>query len=263
MGQKLTYAPVYFVLGQVRFNTLLTVDQHVPAIQDSLRKAGYPDFQRGVTLNMNFAPGPGQMPSLEQLPRFQFLNAERTAGFILEQAGMSFQTTDYDTFEPFLAALLLGLDIVHATTPLSYSERIGIRYLDAVSPNAGDKLEQYLSPTVTGLMTALTGKRELVQSVSETRSKEGNTGLLSRAIIYEQENEGVAFPPELQPIILNVTDRFKKIKGLYAIIDTDSWLEERQPFDISNLEKQLRVLKDNIGFSFDLMVTDYARDCWK
>jgi len=60
--------------------------------------------------------------------------------------------------------------------------------------------------------------------------------LISRAIVYEQEIPGVAFPPELQPIILNVSDRFSSIKGLYAIIDTDSWAEDRQSFEIANLE---------------------------
>jgi uncharacterized protein (TIGR04255 family) len=214
-------------------------------------------------LNMKFAPAPGQMPNLEQSPRFQFLNADRTFGFVLEQAGLSFQTTHYETFEPFLKTMLQGLEIVHSAAALTYSERAGLRYLDAVSPTGSEKIEQYLNPSVMALTLKLTDKRQLVHSMSETRSKHENTMLLSRAFIYEQEGEGVAFPPELQGISLNVAERFRKIKGLYAIIDTDSWLEERQPFDIANLEKQLRALKGNIGFSFDLMVSRYALDSWK
>jgi len=263
MGQKLTHAPVYFVLAAIRSNTVLSLDQYLPAIQESFRKAGYPDFERSVSLNMTFAPGPGQMPSLEQSPRFQFLNADRTSGFVLEQTGLSFQTTLYDTFEPFLKTTLQGLEIVHTAAALTYSERIGLRYLDAVIPKEGERLDQYLNPSVMALTLKLTDKRQLVHSVSETRSKHENTQMLSRAFIYEQETEGVAFPPELQGISLSVAERFRKIKGLYAIIDTDSWLEERQSFDLTNLDKQLRTLKANIGFSFDLMVSPHALACWK
>ena len=45
MGRKMNNAPVYFALAQVKFNQLAALDNYIPAVQDSLRKAGYPDFQ--------------------------------------------------------------------------------------------------------------------------------------------------------------------------------------------------------------------------
>ena len=54
MGKKMKNAPVYFVLAQVRFNPLLTLDSYVPAIQETLRKAGYADFSKLMMATVNF-----------------------------------------------------------------------------------------------------------------------------------------------------------------------------------------------------------------
>ena len=55
MGRKLSQAPVFFTLVQVRFNPILALDSYVPKIQDELRRQGYPDAQKGVmaTFNLN------------------------------------------------------------------------------------------------------------------------------------------------------------------------------------------------------------------
>jgi uncharacterized protein (TIGR04255 family) len=265
MAKKMTHAPVYYVLTQVRFNAVLTLEQYVPAIQERMRKAGYTDYERVVlaAINMNPAFGQGQgLPAIQQQTQFQFLNADRTAGFILEQSGISYQTTEYDTFETFSRAFIDGLSIVHEVASLEYSERVGIRFLDAVWPSSGESLEQYLTPTILGLMGKLE-PRKLAHSISETRTRLDRTTLVSRSVIYEQEQEGAAFPPELQPVVLKPTERFRKVKGLYCVIDTDSFAEEREKFDIEKLEKRLRYLQQDVRRSFDCMVTPYALKVWE
>ena len=71
---------------------------------------------------------------VEQTTRYTFLNIERTAGFVLDQAALSFQTTAYDVFESFSAAFLAGLRTVHEVVDLSYTERLGVRYLTPCFP---------------------------------------------------------------------------------------------------------------------------------
>jgi uncharacterized protein (TIGR04255 family) len=270
MGQKMSNAPIYFALAQVRFNTILALDQYLPAIQDGLRKAGYPDFEKSFLGIINLALGPASpvraplnVPSMQPQPRYSFYNEGKTSGFILDQSMMSFQTTEYDVFEVFTSEFLKGVAMIHETAGLSYSERIGIRSLDAVCPKPDETLSQYLFPSVIGIYDTL-APRQLVHSYSEVRTKEGNTTLVSRAVIMQQEQEGdIAFPPDLQPIEMRVNDKFKKIKGLYAVIDTDSWLEEREKFDLSGLERRLDALHNELRRSFDLMVTPYALEVWK
>jgi uncharacterized protein (TIGR04255 family) len=259
MGKKMKNAPVYYSLAQVRFNTLAALETYIPAIQENLRKAGYPDFQ---TVQLTHLVGIGAaQPRAVVSTRHLFLDSRRTSGFILDQSWMTYQTTSYDTFDPFLAAFIAGLEIIHREAVLSYSERVGIRYLDAVVPSAGETVSQYLQPYVLGLSNRLDG-RKLVHCVSETRTVSGKTTLVGRAIIHSQEKGGAAFPEDMGPVDLRLGDKFSNISGEYAIIDTDSWIDDRQDFDVGNLGKIVDSLHTEMGRSFELMVTDHARRVW-
>ena len=133
MGKKMKNAPVYFVLAQVKFNALLTLESYVPTVQDALRKAGYADFAKMMTTTLNFNVGVSS--SANQIPvghnaRFLFLNDTKSSGFVLESTSLIFQTTEYDTFAPFSDTFLLGLSTLDEPVGgLSFYERIGIRFL--------------------------------------------------------------------------------------------------------------------------------------
>jgi uncharacterized protein (TIGR04255 family) len=118
-----------------------------------------------------------------------------------------------------------------------------------------------LQPYILGLSNLLTG-RKLVHTISETRTSLDKTTLVGRAIIHTQKEGNAAFPEDLVPVPLQVASKFSKISGEYAIIDTDSWIEDRQDFDVSNLENSLHVLHTEIRRSFDLMVTPHALKVW-
>jgi uncharacterized protein (TIGR04255 family) len=258
MGKKMKNAPVYYALAQVRFNPLAAMETYVPAIQEKLRK-GYPDFQPQQVATLVFSGQQIAKPSV--VTRYLFLNTRKTSGFMLEQGAISFQTTDYDTFDPFLATLLEGLEILHTEAVLSYSERVGVRFLDAVCPSAGETISQYLQPYILGLSDRLSG-RELVHSLSETRTRLDKSVLVGRTVILRQENAGAAFPDDLRPVPINLIDKFSKVKGEYAVIDTDSWMEDRQDFDLKALDSTCRVLHDSMWRSFELMVTPHALKIW-
>jgi uncharacterized protein (TIGR04255 family) len=268
MGKKMSRAPIYYALAQVRFNAVLALDQYVPTIQDDFRKVGFTDYQKVFLATINLAStDPAQqnqqVPAFQPVARHLFLNEARTAGFTLDQAGIIFHVTDYHTFEPFLESVLQGLDIVHRAATLSYSERIGLRFLDAICPTQGDDISAYLAPSVLGLFDKL-APRELVYAFSETRTKSGNATLVSRSVIYRQEVAGpVMFPQDLQPIPLTLGEQFKTVKGIYAVVDTDSWLEEREKFEIGGLQKRLILLHNDLSRSFELMVTPHALHSWE
>jgi uncharacterized protein (TIGR04255 family) len=269
MGQKMKNAPVYFAVAQVRFNAVLTLDQYVPAIQDSFRKAGFPDFQKGFTTTLNFnfdgKPTPDQPVNAMTQPQAQyvFLDGARHSGFILENMAMSFQSTHYDTFDVFLPALMRGLETVHKSTELNLCERVGVRFLDAVLPRAGEDVSDYLSPNLLGLYGRLPD-RKFVHSISETKSSSGEGDLVSRAIIIRQDQKGnVAFPPDLIGPTTNLMDKFTNAEGVYGIIDTDASYGVREPFDLKSIEKRLISLHSAIRKSFDLMVTERALKVWE
>jgi uncharacterized protein (TIGR04255 family) len=266
MGKKMNRAPIYYALAQVRFSAVLALDQYLPAIQEKMRKVGFPDFEKTMIATLNFALNPtapgAAMPAIQQSARNHFLNDKRTSGFLLDQDSLTYVTTDYDTFEPLLSTFSQGLRMVHSATELSYSERVGLRYLNVVCPRSGEQVSHYLAPSVLGLFDKLS-PWETVHSFSETRTRHGKAHMVSRSIIQNQLVEGPpAFPQDLSPIPVQF-GRPIKVSGEYAMLDIDSWQEDREKFDLVGLEKVCTSLHDELRRSFELMVTPHAIEVWK
>jgi len=264
MGQKMAQAPVYFTLVQARFNAILALDSYVSKIQDRLRLEGFPDTQKGVlaTFNLNVgAPGEASAPQVpvSQITRYTFGNMDKTAGFMLDQGSLSLQTTNYDTFESFSETFVSGLRIVHEVVNLGYTDRIGVRYLDAVYPQKDEDLSEYLSEAVLGLYGRLDG--DLVHAFSETVIRNGNVNVIARTIV---QNGPVGFPPDLQPIGgMVVAERFRALNGLHAILDTDGAHERRVAFELSQIETQLSTVHSAVIKAFKATVTERAIRIWE
>ena len=267
MGTKMKNAPVYFTIAQVRHNPILSLNNYVPGIQDRMRKAGYPDHQPGKTLIVNLVSGMacGQPDVQQALPqtvdRHMFLNRDGTQGFIVEHGALSFQTTEYDTFQPFSEEFFVGLQIVHECIGLDYWERVGLRYLDAVVPaEAADSLGQYLAPGVLGLAGRLPEGVPIGQSLCETQIPLPDANLLSRTIVRDGP---LGFPMDLEPQGLRIPARFQQIHGLHAIIDTDASQLGRQAFALGDLRERLTMLHTRIRMAFEASVTEYALKVWQ
>ncbi len=266
MGQKMKNAPVYFTIAQVRYNPILSLDSYVPGIQENFRKVGYPDFQKGALMTLNLTPvvsgaaPQGQAPTVVRVDRYIFSNMERTQAFILEQNALSFQVTKYDTFEAFSGELLKGLDILHKAVALNYSERVGVRYLDAVVPRPGESLSQYLVPEVLGVASRLNDV-DVQHSFSETAVRIPPIGNVTARTILQDGRP--SFPPDLQPIGLKTDDRFEQFTGHHGIIDTDGSFEGREAFDLETLKRRLSAIHDEISKAFRASVTDHALAVWK
>lgn len=263
MGQKMRQAPVYFTLVQARFNAILALDSYVPKIQDQLRVKGFPDTQKGVlaTFNLNIGtPGGGSPPQVpvSQAARYTFGNMEKTASFILDQGSLSFQTTSYDTFESFSETFLNGLKIVHEVVSLDYTDRIGVRYLDAVYPKKDEDLSEYLNEAVLGLYGRLDG--DLMHAFSETFVRNGSVNVIARTIV---QSGPIGFPPDLQPMGLIVAEKFRGLKGPHAILDTDGSHDHRDAFDLRQIEPHLSRVHSAVIKAFKATVTQRAIQTWE
>lgn len=267
MGKKMKNAPVYYTLAQVRHNPILRLGAYLPDIQDRMRKAGYPDHQPGSTLvvQVTFGHSDGEPDAKRLIPkpveRHLFLSTDGTRGFIVEEGALSFQTTEYDTFEHFLDQFMTGVGIVHECIGLDYTERVGIRYLDAVVPAGGpDELVKYLAPGVLGLAGRLPEGVPIGLSLSETHIPLPEANLVSRIIV---RNGPLGFPMDLEPQGLKVPERFENVSCLHAIIDTDASQTKRQPIDMGELRQRLDMLHLKIRMAFDASVTKYALAAWQ
>ena len=262
MGKKMRHAPVYFTLVQVRFNPIMALDDYAPKIQDRMRRNGFPDLQKTMlaTFNLNMPAGeasPAQVPVM-QTARYTFANMAKTSGFILDQGSLSFQTTEYDVFSTFSETFVTGLKIVDDVVGLSYVDRIGVRYLDAVYPKEQEEISAYLTQTVLGLYGKTSGT--IGHSFSETQFRVDNVNVIARTIIQDGQ---VGFPPDLLPMWLVVSERFQPLSGFHATLDTDGSYEVRTAFDLGDVAARLKTVHTAVTTSFKATVTQHAIDSWE
>lgn len=258
MSKPLKNPPVYFTVAQVRFNTLLKLSEYLPPIQDGLRRAGYPAFSTHSTIALQLNAQESQaVPQPIAHEQYFFANIEQTHSFVLGADALTFQSTNYGTYERFSEAFLKGLALVHDVVKLDFTERVGLRYLDHVFPKAGDALERYLAPEAQGLSARLGGQP--VHLFIEMLNAAGSVRLRSRILTQEG---GLAFPPDLQPQGMLVDARFTKADGKHAIIDTDGFVQGRELFSLDGVSKHLGAIHDVISVAFRATVTPHALAVW-
>ena len=87
----------------------------------------------------------------------------------------------------------------------------------------------------------------------------GNIKLLSRVAIQEGP---LAFPPDIQPGSMRITERFTSYIGISAILDNDGFVEGREAFSAKAVADHLDAIHKVIGAAFKITATRYAFDAW-
>lgn len=260
MGTPLKNPPVFFTLVQARFNALLKIGDYVPAIQEALRKAGFPDFtsRQVMTLQLGNQGDPAANgPVIGNLTQYVFGNSEKTHMFLLNPDALTLQSTHYGRFEAFSAQFLKGLTLVHEIMQLDFTDRVGLRYLDRIMPLPGDALGLYLVPEVRGITTPMNG--QVMHSFSETFGRVEDVQMRSRVLI---QTGPLAFPPDLPSDGMQVEDRFVSYSGHHATLDNDGFIEKRTPFSAQQVGEQVHSIHRVISAAFKATITDYARQVW-
>lgn len=259
MGKKLSNPPVYYTLAQVQFNPILNLDDYVPKIQAEMRGIGFPDYkkeaQHRLVINPNITNQ--SAPSVLQEFRNSFGDISGKTRFVLDANALTFETSNYETYETFVGAFINGLGIVHAILNLAYSERIGIRYFDAVFPLNNDDLNEYLVSEVRGTKDRI--QASFIYTYNETVTSNEIGQLISRVIIREGQ---IALPDDLSYQPLKFATKFSGYTGMHAIIDSDAFSMDREPFDVQNIQGALAKLHTYVGNSFKATVSDYALKVW-
>jgi len=269
MGERLTKAPVYFALAQIQFNAILNLSTYLPAIQTKMRKRQFSDYRPESTQRLSFpfinlGEQAGQVipPAIVNDVRYVFGHIDGASSFLLEQNGLTFMTTAYDTFHEFLDQIVTGLRFAHEEIQFDSVDRIGIRYLNAIRPlSEGEKLSDYLIEEVLGLSQKVAGP--LVHSISETVAASDAGQIMTRVLI---SNGQVGVPMELMALNPKINSKFLNGPSLHAILDIDSSYirkETRIPFDLDSIEKRLVLLHDDIESSFLTIAKPHAFKIWK
>jgi uncharacterized protein (TIGR04255 family) len=178
---------------------------------------------------------------------------------VLEQNGLTFHVTDYLDFRWFLDLFLAQLEHINGVICPDSSERIGLRYIDAVLPKLGSEVKEYLIPAVLGLAEQPV-EGSLQHTYFETILLNGDTSTVSRIIV---RNGQITFPPDMAALPVLINPRFTEYKSVHALIDTDAFQTVHSPMDIQKLRVTLQHLHDSVEKTFDAVTTDFARADWK
>lgn len=273
MGKRMGNPPVYFVIGQVKHNAVLQLDNYIAGIQENLRKAGYPDYSKATVINTVLTPQQdGREPdaaaaavTIQQVAQHRFHNLSRRSCIILAPDAVSFQTTEYETFELFSEELWKAVRTMNsAVSGLSYVERIGLRYVDAVFPREGETLEQYLVREVLGVSGLVAGMKPNHSFTESALRTDDGYSVVTRVFSHERH---LGLPADLGAENMPFLDRFEQLRKSppvrHALIDTDgSWMgrsEYSEDFTKSNLTK----IHDLISVAFRANVTSHALKTWE
>ncbi len=256
-------APVYYALAQAHFNPVAAMAKYVDQIQDRLRREGYPLFELQKFMKL-VVPGHDQPqePQIQQAVSWRMTRSDQTAGFILGPSTITYHTTHYQTHNQFIPELLRGLKAVHEEVSLDHVSRLGLRYLDAVLPRAGESTEQYLAGGLHGIDFNAARQRAMTETVFATDTHP----LVTRGTLVVRVYRAVAplgFPPDMLPTGLVIAPSFDiKEAREHAIIDTDHYVEGRMPVEMDKLNEQLLSLHGTIKSVFGATTTDHARSAW-
>ncbi len=260
MDTKLGRAPIFYSLAQVRFNPIGQMKDFEPMLQDKLRHLGYPDNREESLPALDFHSLQKAQPEVKfhQNTRWSYSNFDKTEGYYLNNNALTFHTTSYTSHEEFFEKLIRGLNLVNEVIGLSFIDRIGLRYLNAILPEAEKELTDYLSPSLLGFASIF--DENLKQNVTEGMLSTSSGTLVARLYTV---SDALVLPPDLMPLHLELHPRFSTPRGKTSTLDIDHFFDKRINFDTKIIKDTLIDLHKMIKVTFKASVTSYAFNVWR
>jgi uncharacterized protein (TIGR04255 family) len=251
----LEHSPLIYFIAQVRFAEILSLSQHVPAIQDQLRRIGLPLFKQAAIQSVNVEIG--HAPTLETREIWFFESLDSTEGVIVTRDSVSFQTTKYRTYETTIPRFIDALSRIHELVRIDVLQRCGLRYVDVVNPQGRDSLTKYLNPEILGLSGTDFGVSPNVQSSTFSGASECGTLVVK----FSTETFPAVMPPDLVSVTLPV-DMPIESGSKVGVLDFDHYLQTKEAFSIGRAVETLNALHDAIDRAFRSCVTETALSRW-
>lgn len=260
IARRLERAPVIYVLCQVRFPVLLKMDKHVPDIQEALRK-DFPRFARESVRSLELSGVPDGDPVVSQSveDRWTFMNKNRDAGFILRGGDLVFHTSAYTRFSDFSDQLAIGLRAL-GSIDIGLVERIGLRYVDYLTPMNGKEVRDYMKPSMLGFSFGSMGldEKNAIHNQENIAITQDGTHLIVKF------SEGVhkrLLPNDLQPLGLE-KPREPILDKRTGILDFDHYWAGEDAFDVAGILKRLDGLHALTGEAFRASFSEEVTEIW-
>jgi uncharacterized protein (TIGR04255 family) len=253
----LSRAPLLLVLAQVRFSTVLKMQEFLPEIQEQLRNNGFPKFRVARTETEMHVFG-AEQPQRSAETHWEFVSKDERMMVALGTASISLSTTAYPTFGPFTEILTNVLDTVKQVANISLRERIGLRFINVIVPSPGKVLSDYMKDGLLGISLEKLG----VKTPSSFTAMFANSAWGTFILRSNCQPKGSVLPPDLIPVRLQ-TDKPMACEQEFCSLDFDHFNEGTKDFDTSQTMKEFSELHDLIDQTFQEAVKPAALEEWK
>ena len=152
-------APVHEVICQLRFPTILTINNVEPADFQEIIRDTFPQYARrqDMPAPQPLPAGAAGMPKPVPVTNYHFLSADNHWKLNLTKDFIALSTIRYTGWEEFAHHLDKALAAFIQTYKPAYFERVGLRYLNFISRNAlnlsNTPFRELITPAYLGLLT--------------------------------------------------------------------------------------------------------------
>ncbi|WP_244764101.1 TIGR04255 family protein [Shinella curvata] len=261
MMEKVKNAPVKYVIGVVRFPPVADLDKFAGAIQSELGEE-YPfgSSPRFTELSIK-VDEKGVEVTPQEVALWQFLNAGRTCGIIVNQGLVGLHTMAYENHEDFLGKLLRVVEVARGLegNPLRFVEALALRYVDLIVPSEGETLSDYMQaklPTDIGIDGL---KMNDGVNVLGMKSSVGNI----RLQVFL--NPKTVLPTDLiSPLFADSGWGWELPEREFVTIDTDHATVYAPPIEVEKIDirEHMFSLRKPISDIFKKIATQHAMKVW-
>jgi uncharacterized protein (TIGR04255 family) len=256
MSEKLSSPPLFYALTQIVFRSVRKIEDFILEIQGNMRELGYPDFsEEPLPMPPNIPPA-----KLETYKRWCFADIPKHNGYLLSPDTLMFHTTDYTTFNDFAENVIRGIELLHRTLTISFIQRVGMRYIDIITPRRGEPVGMYVIDGVKGFVSE--DDKGLQSATSESVKSAGEGTLVVRTLLKPQSTPYV-MPGELLPLNLLPAKESSGELATRFILDEDFFVTKRFAFDVNALRGKLETAHEEIERAFRSVITEHAFSVWR
>jgi uncharacterized protein (TIGR04255 family) len=237
------------------------MEKYIPEIQELMRKTEYPDYALEQSNNIIFDSIRTQPMKTETQNVWSFNDIAKRNGFVLNLSSLIYHTSEYKTFDNFKNGLLKGISLLHDTVKLGFVQRVGMRYINIISPINNEPIGSYLERIDSGINNSDEEGFLIFESALAKRIENGV--LVAKTSVLPNVPQFI-MPNDLMPLKLSPPDAALNEERLTrALLDLDYYTEERFDFDVAILEKKLIFAHEQIERAFSSAVTKEALEKWR
>jgi len=250
-NMHLARSPLVLVLVQARFPRRPGIEGRVEAFRAVCEDSGYPLFHEGLIQAVGVGP---DGPLVTSIPRWDLLDRTRCWNVVLSPEFLLLQTTEYHRFREFLDRWRTILEAAERTLAIPLVERLGLRYVDLIQAEPGEKVASYLDPSLAGYEPESGSGFVRERHVGATVLRTDHGQMLVRV-----SPATTPVPPDLgSPHLAGL-----KPPGAGAVfLDFDHSSQEPIDFEIEALTLATRRLHDFHDILFESTITSRAKDAW-